>query len=672
MTPVSLGLLVELLLGASSVVAALLPAPRTRSVVAGVCCAALSGAGTLTGLAAMTGGRGGIGIPVALPLPQPAFAPDRLGGLFMVIASGVGVLVSVYGAASAEGASASRTSWVGFAVFLAGMQLVPAAGDAVSFLLMWEAMALGSTMLVLAEHASRRRVSVAAGWYAVMSQLSFLLLLAGFAVLAAASGGTSFARMSTLSPASPAASAAFVLLVLGFGCKAGLVPMHVWLPRAHPEAPSHVSAAMSAGMVKMGVYGIVLVCVRLLGMGPAWWGILLLMLGGASAVYGILQASVASDLKVLLAYSTTENVGLIAMAVGASVLLDATGMPEVAGALLLAGLLLTASHAAFKATLFLGAGSILHATGQRSLDRLGGLATRMPWTAAGFAVACAGAAALPISSGFAAEWVLLQALVHGTRGEAHTASVAVSIAMPLAVAAVALTAGLAVLTFVKAFGIAFLGRPRTPAAAGARESGPVQRVIVLIGAALVLAMGVVPGGLAAALESVLTGSAGRVARWAGAAGLDLPALHALLEPVGLLILAAVMAVLVTAVVAVSSVRHPRRTAGLAWGGGGERTRPRMQYTATSYAEPVVRVFDDVLQPSRDVVVTHAGESRYLVERVRVEHRLVDVVERRLYRPVLVFADRLGVAARRIQNGSVHRYLLFSSAAFLVVLIVAAS
>ncbi len=670
MTAVSWAMLLQFAFAGLAAALALLPAERIRSVLSGAASAVMSAVGVVTGVLAMNGVTGGLQFAVAVPAVPLTFAPDRLGGLFIVLASVIGLLVAVYGAASVRGASASRTAWFALPLFLMGMQLVPAAADAVSFLLVWEAMALGSTVLLLAEHAGSSRVSSAAVWYAVMSQLSFLFILAGFGVLSAAAGGTDFSALSAVAPASPPALLAFVLLVLGFGSKAGLVPLHVWLPRAHPEAPSHVSAAMSAAMVKMGIYGILLVVVRFFPGGPDWWGIVLLVLGGGSAVYGILQASVSSDLKVLLAYSTTENVGLIVLAIGASVLLTAHGITAAAGAAMLAALLLVVSHAVFKVTLFLAAGSVLHATGERNLDHLGGLGRRMPWTAAAFGIAALGAAALPISSGFVSEWVLLQSLVHGTRVGGAAVSVIVSIAMPIVVAVVALTAGLAVLTFVKAYGIGFLARPRSAAAAGAHESSRVVRAVLIAGAAGVVLLGLVPGPLATALVSVLPASGTPIVESAGLLGVNLPGLGAVLDPLVLVILTAVLASFVIIATLRSAWRNPQRIDAFAWGGGGERAQPRMQYTATSFAEPVVRVFDDVLQPARDVEVTHAGESRYLVNRVRFSQSVTDIVESRLYRPVLTVIDRFGVVVRRIQNGSIHLYLLYSFAAVIVVLVVA--
>ena len=669
MTAVTAGLLAQLVLALVAAALVFSVPPRARSVVGGTLCALTAGAGVVTGALVLVGGHGTVTLALALPVDPLILEPTRLGGLFMVVISAVGVLVSVYGIRYAHGAAASRTSWAALAAFLLGMQLVPAAGNSLTFLLMWETMAAASTVLLLADHAHRAQVSSAAIWYSAMSQLSFLLLLAGFGVLGAA-GMTTFSASGASVSTTPAAGLAFVLLIIGFGSKAGLVPVHVWLPRAHPQAPSHISAAMSAAMVSVGAYGALLVCTRLLPGGPPWWGVLLMVFGGVSAVYGILQASVTSNIKVLLAHSTTENMGLVFLAVGASVLLRSYHATAAADAALLAALLLMISHALFKATLFLGAGAIQHATGEIDLDRLGGLLRRMPWTAATFGVAALAAAALPVTSGFVAEWTLLQALIHGSRLGGTPVAVVVSVAMPLAVAVVALTAGLALLTFVKSYGIAFLARPRS-AQPTATEVPIGMRIPMALGALAVLAVGVLPGPVAEIAASVLPATRTQFLHTIGLGGISIPSIGVVLDPAALVLLAAVLAVPVVIIVRILSRRHPTRMTALPWGGGGSRARPRMQYTATSYAEPLVRVFDDVLKPSRDVQVTHAGESRYLVERVQVEQRMADVVETRLYRPALNAAQRFGVLARHAQNGRIQQYLAYSFLALLVVLVVVA-
>jgi len=662
MTPVQAGMTAQLAAALFGLLAsAALRRQHLRSRVVGTAGVLLGLAGCLTGLAAWSGGGGGLAMRTVLPGVAPAFTPDRLGGAFLVVAGAVGALAALWGAGGASGPAASRTGWSAFVLFLLGLQGVFCAADVWAFLLAWEVMAVASTMLVLADHARRPQVASAGLWYAVMTQLSFLLVLSGFAVLAGAAGSTDFAAIARLEPDAGSTGLGAALLILGLCTKAGAVPLHVWLPRAHPEAPSHVSALMSAAMVKAGVYGLLLVVVRLLPGGPTWWGLLILALGAASAVFGILQASVASDLKRLLAYSTTENIGLMLCAIGVAQLLARHGSTEVADAALVAAVLLAFSHAAAKAGLFLTAGAILHATGERDLDRLGGLSASMPWTATAFGICAVGAAALPVSGGFAAEWMLLQALIHGS----HPSDPVVAIAMPVTVTVVALTAGLALLTFVKAFGIAFLGRARSAPAAAAHEVGPAERVAAVLAALAVIGLGLFPGPTAAAVAAAV-GANG--VSTVGAFGVRLDVLDTLLDPIALSALAGLVA-LALAVALIGPVRRaPRRAVDLAWGCGGARVSPRMQYTATSYAEPLVRVFDGALAPSRSIESTPAGRSPYLEHEVRFRQRLTDVVEQRGYRPLLAAVGRIGAAARRVQNGSINRYLGFSFAALLAVLV----
>lgn len=661
MSAVEVGLVSQLALTLVAVVAAFAPAP-VRAVLGGVSSASVGIAGAVTGVLVLTGGRGPVTLPSTLPLGEVGLDPTPLGAFFMVVAGTVGAVAAVYAIGYAGGAASSRTAWAALPVFLGAMQLVPAAGDAVSFLLMWEVMAVASTVLVITEHASRAEVASATLWYAAMTHLSFMLLLLGFGFLASAAGGTGFESMGSVDPGSWPASVGFVLLATGFATKAGIVPVHVWLPRAHPAAPSHVSAVMSAAMVKMGVYGVLLVSLRLLPDGPEWWGLLLLAGGAVSAVYGILQASVASDLKRLLAYSTTENVGLMFLALGTGLLLRSVHELGPADVAVAACLLLVASHAAFKTTLFLGAGSVLHASGERDLDRMGGLGRTMPVTSLAFGIGALGAAALPVTVGFVAEWALLQSLIHGAGPKDRL----VAVAIPVAMTVVALTAGLALLTFVKAFGIAFLARPRSAGAAGAHEAGWTMRVAMLASAAAVLGLGLAPGMLAtAAARAGGLDGVGAV----GWAGIGLPGVDAVLDPLALTLMAALFAAPIAVVTWVAARRRPRRRVEMAWGCGGVRVSPRMQYTATSYAEPLARVFDDALRPERDIEVTHASESRYLVERVQFRQQLADVVEVRVYRPAVRLADRFGLAARGLQNGSIHRYLGYSFVALVAVLVV---
>ena len=668
MNLVDVGLRLQVALALVAMVAGLLaPAPH-RSRLTGAVTAATATVGLVTGIAAMAGTTGALTLPASLPLGELVFAPDRLGGLFMAVAGGVGMLASVFGIGYAHGPAASATAWTAFAAFLPAVQLVPAAADVMSFLLVWEAMAIASTVLLLADHAHRPEVLSATRWYAVMTHLGFLCLVGGFAVLATARESTSLASIAGADAGSTAGRVALVLLTVGFAAKAGLVPVHVWLPRAHPEAPSHVSAVMSAAMVATGIYGLVLIAVRLVPAAPQWWGIVLVALGIASAVHGILQASVATDLKRLLGYSTTENSGLMTIALGASVLLHAEGEPGAGDVALVACLLLVVSHAAFKTTLFLGAGSVVHATGERDLDRLGGLWRSMPWTGSAMALAGLGAAALPVTAGFVSEWVLLQAIIHGGPQQGlqpgADPSRVVAVMLPLALAAVALTAGLALLTFVKAVGVAFLARPRSAAARDAREGTPSMIAAMVAGALVLVGLGFFAGPLAVAVAASV-GAEGIVAT--PTAGILLTGFGASIEPVRL---SGAVVVITTAVAGLAWVlerRQARRRTALPWGCGGVRLSPRMQYTATSYAEPLVRVFAEELRPSRDVAVTHTDESRFVVARVEFRQQLGDPVEPLLYRPVQRGMNRLAERARGIQNGSIHRYLTYSFVALVAVL-----
>lgn len=647
-----------------AILAAWVAPPRFRSTLCGSAVALLGCAGAGVGAAALAGVRTEVVVGLSLPLPPMVFDPEPLGGFFMVVIGLVAVATAIYGIGYARGTAAeSPLMWSSFAVLVFALLVVPACADAVSFLLCWELMALASTALVFTEHRGRAEVRSAGIWFTVMAHLSFLWLLLGFAVLVAAAGGdTSFRALSEVAPDSVAGLTAFVLLSLGFAAKAGIVPLHVWLPRAHPAAPSHVSALMSAALVKLGVYGFLLVVVRLLPAGPAWEGVALMIAGGLSALFGVLQASVAADLKRLLAFSTTENVGLMVLAVGAASLLTASGADGVAGAALVACLLLVVAHAAFKTAAFLAAGSVLHATGERDLDRLGGLGRLMPATAATFGVAAMAAAALPVTAGFVAEWSLFQALIHG----AIPGDGLVSLAMPIAVAVVALTTGIALLTFVKAYGIAFLARPRTPAAEKARESGLTMRAGMVIAAAAVLVVGVLPGFVASAAATAV---AVPVVAGSAAGGLMLVPFHALLAPAALTVLLVVLTLGVIGWQLLAARRAPRREVDTVWACGASSLTPRMQYTATSYAEPLTRVFDDALAQTRDVEVTHADESRYLVARVRFSQQVDDVFETLLYLPGLRLFGRIGLLGGWLQNGSIHRYLLYSFIGLLLILAV---
>ena len=671
MTAAGVGLAAATAAAGFAMAAAVLLPRRSRRIAAGVLSAASAAGGLVAAIAVLTGsGRFVATFPQLLPLGGVRLELDPLGAVFMVAAGVVAIPASIYGISYPRHGLDNRAVQAGFPVFVWTLLMVPVAGSATTFLVLWELMALSSLLLVLAEHRHNPAVRTAGHWYAAMTHFGFVAILLAFVVLASRAGGDSFAAMragaGTMSPV--AASTVFVLALVGFGSKAGVVPMHVWLPRAHPEAPSHVSALMSGAMVELGVYGILRVGWDLLGGGPRWWGALILVVGMVSALFGILHALVSSDLKRLLAYSTTENVGLIFIGVGAAALFASSGNRPLAAIALAAALLHVVNHAVFKGLLFLGAGSVLSATGTRDLDRLGGLSRRMPVTGATFAIGALAIAALPPLNGFVSEWLLLQALVHSL----PSTTAAVAVMMPLAVGAVALTGGLAAATFVKAFGTGFLALPRSPEADAATESPATMQAALISLAALCVVLGVAPstlGGPLARAVAVLGPLSGARPLRATGVRLQLSGVQGSLSP--LLLAAGLLGAMVVVVAVVRATRSPARVSGAeTWACGRSVQTARMEYTATSFAEPLQRVFDDVLRPDLDVDVDHRAESRYYVDAIRYRAGIEDTFERRLYAPVLSAARWWGQFARRVQNGSIHRYLGYAMAALIVVLLVA--
>ncbi|BBZ12304.1 MULTISPECIES: proton-conducting transporter transmembrane domain-containing protein [Mycobacterium] len=655
----------------ATLTAAPIEAPNTlrRNVIAsrlaGLTSSGLGIGGAVCGIAAVFGVRQTVHVGWLLPLSGLQLDLDPVGGFFMALIGGVAVPVGFYSIGYARREHLGRVSLAMLPLFVAAMMLVPAAGSVTTFLLAWELMATASLVLVLAQH-TRPEVRSAGLFYAVMTQLGFVAILIGLMVLSAAGGADRFADLTRVSDG--ARTVVFVLTMAGFGSKAGLVPLHAWLPRAHPEAPSPVSALMSAAMVNLGVYGIVRFDLQLLGPGPRWWAITLLVVGGVSAVYGVLQASVATDLKRLLAYSTTENMGLITLALGAATLLADSGAHSAATIAMAAALLHLIGHAAFKSLGFLAAGSVLAATGLRDLDLLGGLARRMPATTALFGVAALGASGLPLGAGFVSEWLLVQSLIHA----APQHNTVVALAAPLAVGAVALTTGLGVAAMVKAFGIGFLARPRSQPAADAREVPAVMVAGMALAATGCVVVAVAPLVVGSMLGRVLTElpASRAVAFTDFGAVLRLPGLHGSIAPGAI---AAALAAAVLAAVGLACWRSRRRSDPVTlplWACGADELTPRMQYTATSFAEPLQRVFDDVLRPDTDIEITHLTESRYLAEAVTYRTRIADAIEERLYAPVIGAVAAAAQLVRRAHTGSVHLYLAYGMLGVLIVLVVA--
>ncbi|OGG51198.1 MAG: hydrogenase 4 subunit B [Candidatus Handelsmanbacteria bacterium RIFCSPLOWO2_12_FULL_64_10] len=633
---------------------------------------ALVGAGFVfaLGAAGLMGGTLRVAIPEALPVGGLALGLDRLSAFFILVVA-VGAAPSALYAIGYTRAYEGRCSLAGMGVafnaFLAAMLLVPLARNVLTFLALWEAMSLASYFLVMTE--GEREEVQRAGWvYLVMTHAGFACLLAGFLLMARATGTVDFAAWRGLSAGLEGTlrDTIFLLLALGFGSKAGVIPLHVWLPRAHPAAPSHVSALMSGVMIKLGVYGLVRVGFDWLGVGPVWWGGAALAVAALSAVLGVLYALVEHDLKRLLAYHSVENIGIILLGVGAGMLFQSYRLDDLASLALIAALYHTLNHATFKGLLFMGAGAVLHATHTRNVEEMGGLIKRMPQTAACFLVGSVAISALPPFNGFISEWLTFQSLLLSFQVSAP----AVNLVFALAVAALALTGGLAAACFVKAFGITFLALPRSEHARNAREVGWTLRAPMVLLAVACLLLGVAPSivlGPLNALALELT-HASPEAHF----GWDALVVKESFATASPLCLAVALVALLGAIPLALRVlgASARRRVYETWGCGRALQTARFEYTATAFANPFKRVFDRLYRPVEQVHVDAHPESRFFVRTITYRHETRSVFEDALYRPLIRFSQQVARRARILQSGNVHSYLLYILIALVTLLVLA--
>ena len=504
--------LLALLAGALLVLAAAAPVLARSTAGTRALQAATAGAGLLMilgGVGGLLSGAATLVLPFGPPWGPARLALDPLSSWFLLPVGVATLSAGLFALGGVHGPEAPRRL-VPWPLFLAGMLVTLLAADGFTLLLGFEAMSLASWALVAHQdtEAENRRAARLYLGFAGMGGLSLALALG----LSAAGGALDFAALRAAPPEGLRAAAILALVLAGAGSKAGLAPLHVWLPLAHPAAPSHVSAVMSGAMTKVALYVVARFAFDLMGPAqPVWMGAPLVALGAASAVIGALRANLEEDGKTLLACSTIENVGLIAIGLGLALAFRGADLPALAAIAAAAALLHALNHAAFKSLLFLAAGEVLHGAGSRRLDRLGGLIHRMPVTAWAALVAVGAAAALPPLSGFASEWLLLQALLAAWR----VGDLAFQIGAAAAAALAALATALAAAAMVRFWGLVFLGRPRTPRAAGAEEAGGAARAALLIPGALTIAFGLLPGPLLGLAEPALRQLAGAPAPQSG-------------------------------------------------------------------------------------------------------------------------------------------------------------
>lgn len=552
-----------------------------------------------------------------------------------------------------RGGAGDGTKLAMFVVTMIGVFL---AQSVAAFFLAWEAMALVSALLI-ATHHERRDVRRALLSYLIVSQFGAFCILAALALLAAHAGSTQFAAIAHAAGGLPPAvrNGVLAFALAGFGSKAGLVPLHFWLPRAHPVAPANASALLSGVMLNVAVYGLLVVAFVLAAPLPLVWGFVILATGLVSALAGGLFAAVETDVKRLLAYSSIEHLGIIVATLGLAVAGAAAGMPAIAAAALVAALVHAVSHGAFKALLFLGAGTIVESAHTTSLEHLGGLGRALPFTTPLVFVGCIAAAALPPTTGFASEWLVFQSFL---RPPAAT-PVPLHAAMAAAIAALALTGGLGAVAFVKLFGIAFLGSARS-----AHPVEPETRDAAVAGlswlAAIVLIAGCVPQLLVDPVARVALGLANALAPRtsqivAVPGAYHVPGLALALLPLFGGLLALLLA----------------RTAGVrtvpTWTCGSEVT-PRSQYTSTAFSKPLRRIFGFVLWPDHRRIVD-AGRSPWFPLRIRYAVTTRDVVDA-IARRGAALVQRFARGARIVQAGRLRVYLVYAVVAVLALLVAA--
>jgi formate hydrogenlyase subunit 3/multisubunit Na+/H+ antiporter MnhD subunit len=600
-------------------------------------------------------------LPFGLPWLPWHLRLDPLSGFFLAVVGLLVFAVALYGPGYVRTYvhMRNRQSLVALgaftALFVLGMYLVVLADDAFVFMIAWELMSVASYFLVAHQHqhAANRR---AAFLYLLMAHVAGVAILLGFGVLAGFGGGFTFEKMRAAELSATWASIAFALAFFGFGMKAGMVPVHAWLPEAHPVAPSHISALMSGVMLKVALYGLIRFVYDLIGDVHWEWGLAMLLIGATSALLGVLYAMLRNNLKHLLAYSSIENVGIILSALGLSIIFLGTGH-KVLGVLgLIAALYHVLGHALFKGLLFLGAGAIAHSSHEYDLNNMGGLIRRMPQTAAFMLIGCLAIAGLPPLTGFVSEWLTFQVALQAPRLESGV----LRSLIPVTAAMLALAAALAAATFVKVFGIAFLGQSRSRHVRHAREVDIGMR-----GAMALLALGCVLFGV---LPTTVVGAIDTVPRMLIGAGPPSATAQGFLwlTPISPKVASYSAPLVFLAIVGIAALSflflHARRTTmrrGYPWECGYGQVNARMQYTGTAFSQPIQRIFAPVWDIEEQIEEKRHPAQPQLVASIRHQVQVLDKSWSRLYEPigslVLAGARRIGL----MQTGSIHTYLAYS-------------
>ncbi len=659
--------LVGILLAAAAIAIPTSGTRMARPLVYGICLATTLCLMTVaaTALIGKSATPSSLALPAGLPQLGAHFRIDALSAFFLFVVNLGAAAASLFAIGYGRHEETPERVLPFYPAYLAGMNLVVLADDAFVFLVAWEFMSLTSWALVIANH--KESDNLRAGYiYLLMASFGTLALLLAFGLLAGAEGNYTFAVIRSAPPSAGIAALILILAIIGTGSKAGLVPLHAWLPLAHPAAPSHVSALMSGVMTKVAVYGFIRIVFEMLGPPGWWWSVVVLVCGGATATMGVLYALMQRDLKRVLAYSTIENIGIIFSALGLSLAFKSEGLASIAALALTAGLFHIFNHSLFKSLLFFGSGAVLNATGERDMEKLGGLIHSMPQTAFVFLVGCMAISALPPLNGFVSEWLAFQAILLSPQLPLWS----LKLIIPAVGALLALSAALAAACFVRAFGITFLGRARTPAASRAQETDRFSLTAMLILAALCLVAGILPGvfiDLLAATVQFLVG--GRMPPQTGIEWLSIiPIAEGRSSYNGLLVFLFMIISGTLAAIAIHRLASDKVRRGPAWDCGYPDPSPLTQYSAASFGQPIRRVFGTIVFRAQEVGEMPPPAS---TAPARLTVKLSDLIWDTFYAPISGGITFAAEQLNRLQFLTIRRYLTLVFAALVFLLLVLA-
>src|SRR3989344_521910 len=611
---------------------------------------------------------------LASPIFSISFHIDKLSAFFIFTISLISLFCSIYAVGYAKhfyGKYNIGSLGFFYHAFILGMLLVVTSSNALFFLVAWELMSIASYFLVVYDRKDENNVK--AGFlYLIMTHVGTACILLAFLLAYKFTNSFDFGAIASASALIPlwAKNTIFILSVVGFGTKSGIIPFHIWLPDAHPAAPSHVSALMSGVMIKTGIYMMIRIFLVMLWPVPTWWGLTLLVLGAISSLLGVLYALTEHDIKRLLAYHSIENIGIILLGLGSALTFLSLEMPSLALLGFIGALFHILNHATFKSLLFLGAGSVVNQTHTRNMEEYGGLIKYMPQTALFFLVGSMSISALPPFNGFFSEWLTFQTLFQGIASlDFYAKWIFVG-----AAAVLAFTGGLALACFVKVFSATFLARPRSSEVAHAKEAPFSMRFGMGALAVLSLLLGIYSGHISAVLGYVgrdvsifhdvpalfLSSEAGRLVV-GNFSSVSAPVLFALLL---------VVLVVTWGVVRFFVYKKQEIHTGITWDCGTDLT-PRMEITATGFSRSIISIFKSVLKPSmQHAVEYHDAVSRYLPKTRTVTLGVSDMYRLYLYEPINGFVVRLSRYVKRLQNGIINAYMLYMFVVLLVVLFLA--